>query len=390
MGVPAYNLVIVRGEKEEFDKFEKLAYASESDAFQMEQLLPIPSYIAQSNPESDEERAYRNIIHGSHWVAAFGVLVEKSDQFLKYFFNSKWTKAELDYVAIKYNKLEFTHVYREIADDTKFGVIEYKNGERASQIVINVDNIDWGIVCAVHTYLYIEELWLKFRLLYQYFPHIIEEVTWPDWLNERKNAVVYNFYTLFPKADFLRVNESFYDSIYACERTLESQDIDDAINQPGYPLIITPPHEQLHFIEEYFLSPEKRSQMSEDVINNLNRTKWVTDLQKLRAFIYAYQNMNIPDCLFRAVKQFLIRITKKMKLYLIVASSPDTKTETERKWFPILGSKYFDFIDKEDFLNWPGLENEQTSFWKLWEKVNSILRDPDVPPLPDDKLDLPF
>ena len=89
MGVPAYNLVIVRGEKEEFDKFEKLAYASESDAFQMEQLLPIPSYIAQSNPESDEERAYRNIIHGSHWVAAFGVLVEKSDQFLKYFFISR-------------------------------------------------------------------------------------------------------------------------------------------------------------------------------------------------------------------------------------------------------------------------------------------------------------
>jgi len=391
MGVPAYNLVIVKGEKEELNKFQKLAYQSDSNAFRIEQLLPPPSYIAKSNPESDEQRAYRTIIYGSNWVAAFGVLVEKSDQFLKYFFNSKWTKAELDFVAIKFDKLKFTHVFREIADDTRFGVIEYECGEKVSQIVINVENINWGLVCEIHTYLYIEELWLKFRLLYQEFPQIIEEVTWPeDRLDDPKDTILYNFYDLFPEIDFLRVHESLYDSIYALERALETQDIDDAINQTGYPLILTPPDEQLKFINKIFLSPEKRSQMSEDVIHRLNSIKWGTDLQKLRAFIIVHQYMNMPDWLYWAVKRFLTRIIKKMKLYLIEVSGADPKAETNRKWYSILGDRHFDFIKKADFQDWIGLENEQASFWNLWERIDSILRNPGVPSLLDEDLDLPF
>jgi len=79
-----------------------------------------------------------------------------------------------------------------------------------------------------------------------------------------------------------------------------------------------------------------------------------------------------------------------MKLYLIEVSGADPKAETNRKWYSILGDRHFDFIKKADFQDWIGLENEQASFWNLWERIDSILRNPGVPSLLDEDLDLPF
>ena len=41
MGEPAYNLVIVKGAKEDLVKFEKTALKTESEAFCVKQLIPL-------------------------------------------------------------------------------------------------------------------------------------------------------------------------------------------------------------------------------------------------------------------------------------------------------------------------------------------------------------
>jgi len=391
MGVPAYNLVIVKGDKSDLEQFEKLAYKNDSNAIVFEQLLPFPPYLGGENENPEDHRAYRHVIYGSNWVAAFGVLIDKNNAFLKYFFNSKWTKAQFDFVAVKYDKLSFTHVYREIADDNKFGVIEYENGERVSEMAINVDNIDWGIVSKIHTCLYLEELWLKVKILNHRFPQIIDEITWPEWPTDRNNTVKYNFFTVFPKIDFLRDYKSYYDSIYQLERDLEAKDIDEAINQPGYPLIISTLDDRLRFIDQNYLPSDRKSQMIKDVLDGLNASKRVTDRQVIGIYGYLYQNRIMTEWLYSDVKKFLTNRTKRMKLYLKEAANPETKLDADRKWFPILGRPQYDvFINKEDFLEWPGLEKEQDTFWNLRKKVDAILLNPDVPSYENEDCDLPF
>ncbi len=49
MGETAYNLVIVKGAKEDLDKFEKAAFKTESEAFCIEQIIPLPCYLARKN-----------------------------------------------------------------------------------------------------------------------------------------------------------------------------------------------------------------------------------------------------------------------------------------------------------------------------------------------------
>ncbi len=49
MGETAYNLVIVKGAKEDLEKFEKAAFKTESEAFCIEQIIPLPCYLARKN-----------------------------------------------------------------------------------------------------------------------------------------------------------------------------------------------------------------------------------------------------------------------------------------------------------------------------------------------------
>jgi len=177
MGTPAYNLVIVRGTKEDLNTFERLAHKTESEAICFDQLLPLPGYLAQEDEMSDEVQAFNHIIYGSKWVGTFGVLIEKTESFLKYYFNSKYTKAQLDYVAIKYSNLNFTHVFVELDPVEKCSVIDYENGLRILDSVIMDENMDWQISSSIHTYIYIEELFHKFMLVKQFQPGIFKELT---------------------------------------------------------------------------------------------------------------------------------------------------------------------------------------------------------------------
>jgi len=292
MGTPAYNLVIVKGDKEVLDAFEKLAFKNESEAICFEQLLPLPDYLSQKEELSDEVQSFLYLIYGSRWVAAFGILIEKSDSFLKYYFNSKNTKAQLDYIAIKFSKLRYTHVFFDCVEQ-KYGVIEYENGNRVLDFTIQDENIDWQIVSDVHTYLYIAELYHKLMLCYHNYPEIFNELT------HRKSDKRYAFYNIFAKSRYLTDNESFYDSLFKMEQNLEKRILDYARNGTAYPFSTNTPKEQQKFINHNFLPSEKRTLYLNNIINvrkkiiNANR-EWWNNLDKIWKDEFITNLLNSP------------------------------------------------------------------------------------------------
>lgn len=371
MGTPAYNLVIVRGTKEDLDTFEKLANKTQSEAIRFDQLLPLPEYLAKEEEMSDEVQAFHHIIYGSKWVGAFGILIEKSDSLLKYYFNSKCTKAQLDYVAIKYSSLSFTHVFREIAGEWRFGVIEYEIGERTDEIIVYDDKMDWQIASDIHSYLSIVELWHKFQILKQYKPDIAESMKWSYRTDE------YTYFTLFNENEYLKNYDSFYESLYLLERNLETRSLDYARNGTAYPFITNSPIFQLQFLEQNFLPSEKKSDRILTLLDFITKSKSVKDSTKLYAFIFVQQKMNIQDWLYPAVDRFLKSRIKKMKLYLIAAADPSKKKEVDQHWEPVLAGLLSCWIEEDNFQGWPGLGKEQTLFFQLRAKVEAILEYPD-------------
>ena len=383
MGTPAYNLLRVNGSATDLDNFRKAAFKRESKAFEIEQLFPLEPYDEEDKYGYYEYQEYRQEVYGSPWVGKFSVLIEKSELSLQYFFNSRSTKANMDYIAKEYTTLSFTHVFCEPAV-FEHGMIEYENGKKVSEIILSDQFMDWEIPTNCNTYLYIAELKLRLEILRDKKPKEIKKMM--SLKSHKKNA----FFNLVSKADYLRDNESFFDSIYSLECRLEKQDIDEAINHPAYPLYITPPREQLLFIDQYFLSAQKKSQMSENVINNFNTNRIVTDIQKIYAFIYINQNMNRTDWLYPIVSQFLKVINKKMRSYLKESANPESKLEADRKWFQVF-EKFLVFdIDQNNFQGWTGLDRRQKSFFKLRAQLIATMENPTSPSYGNSGDDLPF
>ena len=253
MANPAYNLVIVKGAKHDLEAFEKIAWKSDSEAFCMEQLLPLPGYLKLEDENSPEVVAFRHVVYGSKWVAAFGIVIEKNDFSLKYYFNSKWVKAQLGYIAFKYSHLEFIHVFTET--DSLCGLAEYNNGERISYNVITDGKINWHIISDFHTWAYIEELYHKLMLLRRDKPTIFEEICNSHPFSHKE----YDFFKLFPREKFLKKQEGFYDYVYLMEQDLGKRPLDYARNDIAYNFRTNDLYYKKLFLEQNFLPSGKKS-----------------------------------------------------------------------------------------------------------------------------------
>ena len=280
MAEAAYNLVIVRGAKNDLDNFEKLAYKNESQAFSFEKLFLLPRYlendIYSGNNSSDEAEAFRHIIYGGRW-SAFGVLIRKTDTFLEYYFSTKYYKANLDYLALKFKELKFTQVFIETFEERRFGFIEYKNGlpiydsdpffdELQPE---NLFSINWEINSRIHTYLYIAELYNKIK----YFKkNNLEEFKKTGTSSFKMDTL---FFSLIDKTEYLKKNESFYDSLFELEMDLERRELFYARYMISYNFKTNSVEDLKNFVQSNFLSTVKKARY----IERLNGIKPVTDFR---------------------------------------------------------------------------------------------------------------
>lgn len=266
MGTPAYNLVIVSGEKKELDEFEKLAFKNKIEAFCIEQLLPLPGYLNGKKENSDEVLAFRQTVYGSKWVGAFGLLIEKNESHLKYFFNSKYTKANLDYVAAKFKKLGFTQVFFEIESGVN-GVIEYAHGEREMKVIIPEGKMEWHIASHEDTYLYIEDLYHKIMHLRLAKPHIIGPLSGTRLFEQ------YDFFELFDRLDYLKDHEEFYDALFRIEFELDGLVPEIEASGIFYRFRTNDISQRKEFIRQNFLTPAKRNRYLKELKIRANEYK---------------------------------------------------------------------------------------------------------------------
>ena len=145
MAEAAYNLVTITGLKDELERFETIAYKNNSEAFNLGNFI---SY-------KGETTIPHYSIFSTNWVA-FGVLIEKTENSLKYFFNTKWNAANLRYVVDRFSDLQFKQVYVEIVSG-KVGIEYYNTGKKSEYEGFEY----WENSCSPHTYNFIEEVAIK-------------------------------------------------------------------------------------------------------------------------------------------------------------------------------------------------------------------------------------
>ena len=389
MGTPAYNLVIVKGDKKDLDEFEKKAYKSESEAFCFKQLLPLPDYLAVMDQNSDEVLAYSTVVYGSKWVAAFGILIDRSDEHLKYYFNSKYTRAQLFYLAMKYSNLSFIQAFVELEIE-RCGLREYVNGEKTTDISIPDKNLDWQIASYKETYPYIEELLLKMNLFRKTKPLVFREVC------PLASDSSYLFHEFFPVSVFLRENESFYDSLYMIECDLENRDLYYAKHVIYYNFSTNSLLSQLQFIRQNILSAIKRNAYALKILEFIRNNNSIPDLEKMNIFIFAYRHLDLEQYLITIVKEYIEKTIEKIKLYLEQPAEPDSEPEGEYEYLTQIFNPYAG-VSQIEFREWRGLEEDQESFHEWMRKFRSAgdTKKEDVNEnlnnvIGDDLSDLPF
>jgi len=129
-----------------------------------------------------------------------------------------------------------------------------------------------------------------------------------------------------------------------------------------YPFRTNSPIEQLRFIEQNFLPFEKKSQYTLTLINLIRNSKAVREDEKLEAYIFIHQHLDIEEWLIPIVKEFIHNCIEKIKLHLEQHDPTSIKNKEDWPNFvditPLFQIEYM----KNDFHNWPGLEEEQAFF----------------------------
>ena len=217
----AYNLVTITGNKDELDRLEKIAYKNESEAFNLD------NFINYSGNSTTANKA----VFGTAWVA-FGILIEKTENSLKYYFNSEWNAANLRFIVDRFPDLEFKHVYVEIASE-KVGVIHYNPQKR-----LESDNFEyWDCPCPPYTYNYIEDVALKSEYLIS---------------KNKKDITEKHFFENIDRDGFIKNHSQEYETIFKNTIELEKQDLHYARYGTYYSLIAHEKKDLEQFIRAYF------------------------------------------------------------------------------------------------------------------------------------------
>jgi hypothetical protein len=334
MGEAAYNLVTVKGCKADLDKFEKIAYTNESEAFCLKNFI---NYNGNST-------APHNAVFFTNWVA-FGVLIEKTEKSLKYFFNSKWNAVNLRYIVDRFPELNFKQVYVEIATG-KVGILDYKSDKHLKKYGFDY----WGNSCSPHTYNFIEDVALKLEYL----------------ISQNKSDISgEHFYEEIDRSQFLKNHRQEYEELFKSSLELEMRDLYYARYGMFYTLHAYKKEELEEFIR-INIQPEKQDEFLKELSKlNFNIPKerrwwnclimsWKKNLVScLIDFNPSFQAINKPhdeyyeihENIFKSIQisdEYLKDILKLDKLKLSISLLFDN-LETVLELLPELNSIFLEF-----------------------------------------------
>ena len=302
MGQAAQNLVILKGDTKALQKFKNLAYKNDSEAFSFDKLIPFPDYYLDAD---EEKEAFSYLCYGNRWGAGFGVLARETENTLMYFFNSKTTTANLEFVAKKFYDLELIHIGITISGNTLiWDYYNYNNGAFARKYRLTDEKFDFKIVSDLYSYEYIAELYIKYKSLIE-SKIFIEQRGWEVEF-VKNNSCAKDFFEIFHRFTYLREKKELYDGILNDVKNLNKQDLKWA-KEIAYPFRTANLYYQLTFINSNYINDEKEKYFDE-IISGINLDE-INISELLGVAKYCFVILDSKTFFNKIIKQMYVRLS---------------------------------------------------------------------------------
>lgn len=153
---------------------------------------------------------------------------------------------------------------------------------------------------------------------------------------------------------------------------MDKQQIDYTSNETDCPFASNRPLSQIMVIDQNPLLSEEKIELALNLLNKIRNSDTLADNEKLEAYIYIHQKMDLNEWLLPVVKEFIHFGIEKMKLYLYQRNQSSKGKLVDLHSYVVLTNPFTSRANEIDFMGWPGIEKEQASFHEWLAKARAI------------------
>lgn len=153
---------------------------------------------------------------------------------------------------------------------------------------------------------------------------------------------------------------------------MDRHEIDYASNETDYPFASSSPLSQIMTIDQSSLPSDEKKDLVLSLLNRIRGRVTLSDHEKLEAYIYIHEKMDLDEWLLPVVKEFIYFRVKKMKIYISQRSQSSQNKLIDLQSYVVLTNPFLSRASEIAFRGWPGLEKEQASFHEWLAKARAI------------------
>jgi len=153
---------------------------------------------------------------------------------------------------------------------------------------------------------------------------------------------------------------------------MDAQEIDYASNETDYPFASSSPLSQIIVIDQSSLPSDEKKDLVLSLLNRIRSSNTLSDHEKLEAYIYIHEKMNLDEWLLPIVKEFIYFRVKKMKIYISQRSQSSQNKLIDLQSYVVLTNPFPNGASEEAFQDWPGIQKEQALFHEWLAKARTI------------------
>ena len=310
----SYNLVIVKGSKQDIAKFKKSAFENESRAFCFEKLLPIPENIksVQSRGMSDKEYEWRIKHYDNKWGDGFSIIFDEKPEEIHYYFNSHTYPAKINKIAELFPELIFTHIFMG-GKEFICGITEFIDGNEQTEnnLKFSLETFEWNIVTDFDTPAYIVELHCKISELRNKKKDKIDELYW----EHEENVDRKEFYSYFSKKSFVKNNKEFLENLLTLEDKLWERELKFA-KEIASPIKINSAYYRIKFFVETIGDEKEAAKLVKEFIRSQKNSDYYLSDDYFDIINYVMHNLDLEDEIINFANEYVDFILNKTNEYI--------------------------------------------------------------------------
>lgn len=153
---------------------------------------------------------------------------------------------------------------------------------------------------------------------------------------------------------------------------MERQENDYTRYETDCPYASNSPLSQIIVIDQSHLLFDEKIDSVLNLLNQIRNNVTLSDNEKLEAYIYIHQKMDLKEWLLPVVKEFINFSIEKMKLYLYQRNQSSKRKLVDIQSYVVLTNPFKNKVDEIEFQGWLGIEKEQASFHEWLAKARAI------------------